>query len=156
MKCYHKTTFLLAMYGHLSGRPDYYLSKVSLIKENKKFQPNWHCCMCYNPANGRVDYEDGWLKKSSWIIKVQQKKKKYIKYKFNACFLLPFLALFSTCNRHIKPIFVFVIIVTDLSLSALLTLSTNSTRMFTFNICFILLVREKTHYVLDFPFFIYN
>ena len=33
------------------------------------FQPTWHCCMCCNPANGRVDFEDGWLIKSSFITK---------------------------------------------------------------------------------------
>jgi len=49
--------------------------------------------MCCNPANGRVDFEDGWLIKSSFITKdeheacqltrtkVQQKKKKKKKKK---------------------------------------------------------------------------
>jgi hypothetical protein len=27
----------------------------------------WHCCMCCNPANGRVEFEDVWLKKPSFI-----------------------------------------------------------------------------------------
>jgi hypothetical protein len=27
----------------------------------------WHCCMCCNPAKGRVDFEGGWLIKSSFI-----------------------------------------------------------------------------------------
>ncbi len=27
----------------------------------------WHCCICCNPAKGRVDFEDGWLIKSSFI-----------------------------------------------------------------------------------------
>jgi hypothetical protein len=31
------------------------------------FQPTWHCCMCCNPANGRMDFEDGWLIKSSFF-----------------------------------------------------------------------------------------
>ncbi len=77
---------------------------MSLIKENKKFQPNWHCCMCCNPANGRVDYEDGWLKKSSWIIKVQQKKKKI--YKLKNCFFISFscslLYLQSSHQTHFR------------------------------------------------------
>jgi len=30
-------------------------------------QPTWHSCMCCNPANGRVDFEGGWL------IKIQPK-----------------------------------------------------------------------------------
>jgi hypothetical protein len=25
----------------------------------RMFQPTWHFCMCCNPANGRVDFEDG-------------------------------------------------------------------------------------------------
>jgi hypothetical protein len=29
----------------------------------------WHCCVCCNPAKGRVDFEDGWLIKSSFITK---------------------------------------------------------------------------------------
>jgi hypothetical protein len=53
------------------------------------FQPTWHCCMCCNLANGRVDFEDGWLIKSSFIpkdeheacqltrTKVQQQKKNF-------------------------------------------------------------------------------
>jgi hypothetical protein len=24
----------------------------------------WHCCICCNPAKGRVDFEEGWLLKS--------------------------------------------------------------------------------------------
>jgi hypothetical protein len=30
---------------------------------------NWHCCICCNPAKGRVDFEDGWLIKYSFITK---------------------------------------------------------------------------------------
>jgi len=35
------------------------------------FQPTWHCCMCCYPANGRVDFEDGWLayKNHNFIVK---------------------------------------------------------------------------------------
>jgi hypothetical protein len=48
----------------------------------------WHCCMCCNPAKGRVEFEDGWLIKPNFITKdemkacqltrtkIQQKKKK--------------------------------------------------------------------------------
>jgi hypothetical protein len=28
----------------------------------------WHCCICCNPAKGRVDFEDGWL------LKIKKKK----------------------------------------------------------------------------------
>jgi hypothetical protein len=28
----------------------------------------WHSCRCCNPAKGRVEFEDGWLKKSIFII----------------------------------------------------------------------------------------
>ena len=33
----------------------------------------WHCCMCCNPAKGRVDFEDGWLIKFSFITKDEMK-----------------------------------------------------------------------------------
>jgi hypothetical protein len=33
----------------------------------------WHCCMCCNPAKGRVDFEDGCLVKSSFITKDEMK-----------------------------------------------------------------------------------
>ncbi len=36
-------------------------------KEDEKFQPHWHCCMCCNPTNGRLDFEDDGLIKSSFI-----------------------------------------------------------------------------------------
>ncbi len=35
-------------------------------------QATWHCCMFCNPANGRVDSEDGWLIKSSFITDQNQ------------------------------------------------------------------------------------
>jgi hypothetical protein len=33
----------------------------------------WHCCICCNPAKGRVDFEDGWLLKSSFITTDEMK-----------------------------------------------------------------------------------
>jgi hypothetical protein len=33
------------------------------------FQRTWHCYMCYNPTNGSVNFEDGWLIKFSFITK---------------------------------------------------------------------------------------
>ncbi len=27
----------------------------------------WHCCMCCNPANGRVEFVDGWHIYASWV-----------------------------------------------------------------------------------------
>jgi hypothetical protein len=39
----------------------------------------WHCCICWNPAKGRVDFEDGWLIKSSFIIKDKIPTKKQTK-----------------------------------------------------------------------------
>jgi hypothetical protein len=33
----------------------------------------WHCCICCNPAKRRVDFEDGWLIKSSFITKDKMK-----------------------------------------------------------------------------------
>jgi hypothetical protein len=33
----------------------------------------WHCCVCCNPAKGRVEFEDGWLIKSSFITKDEMK-----------------------------------------------------------------------------------
>ncbi len=33
----------------------------------------WHCCICCNPAKGRVDFEDEWLLKSSFITKDEMK-----------------------------------------------------------------------------------
>ncbi len=37
----------------------------------------WHCCICGNPAKGRVDFEDGWLIKSSFITKDEMKLVSY-------------------------------------------------------------------------------
>jgi hypothetical protein len=33
----------------------------------------WHCCICCNPAKGRVDFADGWLLKSNFITKDEMK-----------------------------------------------------------------------------------
>ncbi len=33
----------------------------------------WHCCMCSNPENGRVDFVDGWLRKSNFITNDEMK-----------------------------------------------------------------------------------
>jgi len=33
----------------------------------------WHCDICCNPAKGRVDFEDSWLIKSSFINKDEMK-----------------------------------------------------------------------------------
>jgi hypothetical protein len=43
-------------------------------KEAKiEWKLTWHCCICCNPAKGRVDLEDGWLIKSSFITKDELK-----------------------------------------------------------------------------------
>ena len=52
----------------------------------------WHCCMCCNPAKGRVEFEDSWLIKSRFITKDEMKslsanqdqipKKKKVKKQF--------------------------------------------------------------------------
>jgi hypothetical protein len=33
----------------------------------------WHCFMCCNPEKGRVDFEDSWLIKFSFITKDETK-----------------------------------------------------------------------------------
>ena len=42
----------------------------------------WHCCICCNPAKGRVDFEDGWLIKSSFITKDEIKAYQLTRTKF--------------------------------------------------------------------------
>ena len=37
--------------------------KPGAKRDNGMFQPTWHCFTCGNPANWRVDLEDGWLTK---------------------------------------------------------------------------------------------
>jgi hypothetical protein len=41
-----------------------------------------HCCIARNPAKGRVDFEDGWLLKSSFITKDEMKACQLTKTKF--------------------------------------------------------------------------
>jgi hypothetical protein len=43
--------------------------KPGAKRDNGMFQPTWHCCMCCNPANGRVDFEGNHPQKPSFIIK---------------------------------------------------------------------------------------
>jgi hypothetical protein len=38
-----------------------------------KWKLTWHCCKCCNPAKGRVDFEDSFLIKSSFITKDEMK-----------------------------------------------------------------------------------
>jgi hypothetical protein len=42
----------------------------------------WHCCMCCNPAKGRVEFEDGWLIKSSFITMDEMKALQLTRTKF--------------------------------------------------------------------------
>jgi hypothetical protein len=42
----------------------------------------WHCCIFCNPAKGRVDFEDGWLIKSSFITKDEMKACQLTRTKF--------------------------------------------------------------------------
>jgi hypothetical protein len=42
----------------------------------------WHCCKCCNPAKGRVEFEDGWLIKSSCITKDEMKACQLTRTKF--------------------------------------------------------------------------
>jgi hypothetical protein len=34
----------------------------------------WHSCVCCNPAKGRVEFEDGWLLKPSFITKKKNER----------------------------------------------------------------------------------
>jgi hypothetical protein len=42
----------------------------------------WHCCICCNPEKGRVNFEDGWLVKSSFITKDEMKACQLTRTKF--------------------------------------------------------------------------
>jgi hypothetical protein len=42
-------------------------------KAKIEWKLTWHCCICCNPAKGRVDFEDGWLIKPSFITKDEMK-----------------------------------------------------------------------------------
>ena len=61
--------------GFNSHWGDHFLGTIHLDqkpgakRDDEMFQATWHCCMCYNPANGRVEFEDGKLKKSNFITK---------------------------------------------------------------------------------------
>ena len=46
---------------------------IKIIKAKNCGKVTWHCCKCYNPAKGRVEFEDGWLIKSSFITKDEMK-----------------------------------------------------------------------------------
>jgi hypothetical protein len=43
------------------------------MKAKIEWKLTWHCCICCNPTNGRVNFEDGWLIKSSIITKDKTK-----------------------------------------------------------------------------------
>jgi hypothetical protein len=47
-----------------------------------KWKLTWYCCICFNPAKGRVDFEDGWLIKSSFITKDEMKACQLTRTKF--------------------------------------------------------------------------
>jgi hypothetical protein len=47
-----------------------------------KWKLTWHCCICCNPVKGRVEFEDSWLIKSSFLTKVPHKKKSLTNSKF--------------------------------------------------------------------------
>ena len=50
-----------------------YHAPLIWIKSMNCGKVTWHCCMCCNPAKGRVEFEDGWLIKSSFITKDEMK-----------------------------------------------------------------------------------
>ncbi len=41
--------------------PFIWIKNPGAKRDNGMFQPTWHSCMYCNPANKRVDFEDGWL-----------------------------------------------------------------------------------------------
>jgi hypothetical protein len=43
------------------------------MEANIEWKLTWHCCICCNPAKGRVHFEDGWLIKSSFVTKDDMK-----------------------------------------------------------------------------------
>jgi len=47
----------------------------SIVTANTKHKAvsSWHYCICCNPGKWRVDFEDGWLIKSSFITKDEMK-----------------------------------------------------------------------------------
>ena len=46
---------------------------IKAWKQKFEWNLTWHCCICCNPAKGRVDFEGGWLIKSSFITKDEMK-----------------------------------------------------------------------------------
>jgi hypothetical protein len=46
---------------------------IKSMKAKNVEKVTWHCCMCCNPAKGRVEFEDGWLIKSRFITKDEMK-----------------------------------------------------------------------------------
>ncbi len=65
---------------HLSGTI-HLDQKAGAKRDNGMFQTTLHCCMCCNPANGRVDFEDSWLIKSSFIFKDEHEASQLTKTK---------------------------------------------------------------------------
>jgi hypothetical protein len=47
----------------------------SFGSKSQQLKLPWHCCICCNPAKGRVDFEDSLLIKSSFITKDEMKLK---------------------------------------------------------------------------------
>jgi hypothetical protein len=43
------------------------------MEANIEWKLTWHCYICYNPSKGRVNFEGGWLSKSSFITKDEMK-----------------------------------------------------------------------------------
>ena len=64
------------------------------IKSLEQWKLTWHCCICCNPAKGRVDFEDGWLIKPSFITKDEKK-----------------LVSWPGPNSHKKPLFIIICVV---------------------------------------------
>ena len=72
----------------------------------------WHCCMCCNPAKGRVEFEDNWLIKSSFktmdemkacqLIRTKLKKMitlfKLIISKYSSCLFVK-VAMVQLCTQ---------------------------------------------------------
>jgi hypothetical protein len=46
---------------------------IKSLEQKLKWKSTWHCCICCNPEKGRVDFEDRWLIKSSFITKDEMK-----------------------------------------------------------------------------------
>jgi hypothetical protein len=46
---------------------------IKSLEQKIDWKLTWHCCMCYNPSKGRVDFEDRWLIKPSFLTKDEVK-----------------------------------------------------------------------------------